>query len=324
MDQDYTHFENYEDLLAREGFRPRLEFHPQGERKMSDVLWPYKFLEKVNCGISVCRQLHYHGYLITTSDGLETGIGVDCGRKYFGLKFTRQRQRVDQEVARRQRIRAVKDMIDQLPAMVSTLAQIKADYQDLQDQKQRLMGAIGPGIYAALKQRAEKDGAKITRIVRLIGKDLEAYYATTNKPKGRQDDAPHREELIATLEGLAFVRARMKDVLITNLLEPLQALSKCKPDEVGQWKVRELQKTAKWVGEVPQNLIKVQELIAAGRRFFTSENIANLVHIGAPAGPLAQFVADLKTAEQKRTNTAPAISPVRALDSSEEKEEVNE
>lgn len=298
MDQDYPHFESYEDLLAREGFRPRLEFHPQGERNMSGVLWPYKFLEKVNCGISACRQLHFHGYLITTSDGLETGIGVDCGRKYFGLKFTRQRQLVDQEVARRQRVRAVKDMIDQLPAMVSTLAQIKADYHDLQSQKQRLMGAIGPGIYAALKQRAEKDGAKIMRSVRLTGKELEAYYATTNKPKGRQDDAPHREELIATLEGLAFIRARLKDMLITNLLEPLQALSKCKPNEVEQWKVRELQRTSKWVGEVPQSLIKAQELIAAGRLFFTSGNIANLIYIGAPAGPLTQLIADLKEVER--------------------------
>lgn len=298
MDQDYPHFESYEDLLAREGFRPRLEFHPQGERNMSGVLWPYKFLEKVNCGISACRQLHFHGYLITTSDGLETGIGVDCGRKYFGIKFTRQRQLVDQEVARRQRVRAVKDMIDQLPAMVSTLSQIKADYHDLQSQKQRLMGAIGPGIYAALKQRAEKDGAKIMRSVRLTGKELEAYYATTNKPKGRQDDAPHREELIATLEGLAFIRARLKDMLITNLLEPLQALSKCKPNEVEQWKVRELQRTSKWVGEVPQSLIKAQELIAAGRLFFTSGNIANLIHIGAPAGPLTQLIADLKEVER--------------------------
>lgn len=303
MDQDYTQFESYEDLLAREGFHPRLEFHPQSERAMKDVLWPYKFLEKVNCGISACRQLHYSGYLITTSDGLETGIGVDCGRKYFGLKFTRQRQRVDQEVARRRRIKAVQDLIGQLPSMVSRLEQIKVDYQDLQDQKQRLMGAIGPGIYAALKQRAERDDTKITRSVRLTGLDLEAYYATTNI-RGRQEDAPHREELVANLEGLAFIKARFKDMLITNLLQPLQTLSTCRPDDVADWKVRELNKTAKWVGEVPQNLIKAQELIAAGRRFFTSKNIANLVHIGAPEGPLARIVSDLKAAEQSRQTDA--------------------
>lgn len=182
---------------------------------------------------------------------------------------------------------------------------IKSDYHDLQDQKQRLMGAIGPGIYAVLKQRAEKDGAKITRSVRLTGKDLEAHYATTNRPKGRQEDAPHREELIATLEGLAFIKARMKDMLITNLLEPLHTLSKSKPDEVEQWKVRELQKTAKWVGEVPQNLIKAQELISAGRRFFSSKNIANLVHIGAPAGPLSQIIDDLKASEQVSQSSVP-------------------
>jgi hypothetical protein len=299
LEQTYPQFERYEDLLAREGFHPKLEFHPQGERAMKDVLWPYKFLDKINCGISACRQLHYSGYLITTSDGLETGIGVDCGRKYFGLKFTRQRQRVDQEVERRRRIKAVQDLIGQLPSMVTTLAKITADYQDLQDQKQRLMGAIGPGIYAVLKQRAEKDDTRITRSVLLTGLDLEAYYATNNT-MGRQADAPHREELVATLEGLAFIKARIKDMFITNLLQPLKTLSTCKVEDVEQWKVRELGKTAKWVGKVPQNLIKAQQLIAAGRRFFTSENIANLVHIGAPEGPLARIVADLKAAEQTR------------------------
>lgn len=298
MDQEYTQFETYQDLIGREGFHERLEFHPQGERQMKEVLWPYRFLEKVNCGISACRQLHYNGYLITTSDGLETGIGADCGRKYFGLRFTRQRQQVDKEVARRQRIKAVKDMLDQLPAMVNTLAQIKADYHELQDLKQRLMGAIGPGIYAVLRQRAEKDDVRITRSVRLTGKDLEAYYATNSKSKGRQDDAPYREEVVATLEGLDFIRARMKDMLVTNLLDPLQTLSKSKPSDVEQWKSRELQKTAKWVGEVPKNLIKAQDLIAAGRKFFSSENVAKLVYIGAAAGPLERVIADLKVKRQ--------------------------
>ncbi|KRP64703.1 hypothetical protein [Pseudomonas orientalis] len=300
MTENTPTIESYEDLLARKDFRPRLEFHPQGERNMKDVLWPYRFSEKVNCGISACRQLHFQGYLITTSDGFETGIGADCGRKYFGLKFTRQRQLVDKEVARRQRVKSIKDMIDQLPVMVTTLAQIKADYLDLQEMKQRLMGAIGPSIYAALKQRAEKDGARIMRSVRLTGRDLEAHYATTNKRSSRQDDAPYREEVIATLEGLPFIRARFKDMLVTNLLEPLQLLSACKTAEVEDWKVRELQKTAKWVGEVPQSLIKAQELIAAGRLFFKSENIANLVHIGAPEGPLTQIIADLKASEQTK------------------------
>lgn len=297
MDHVYSQFETYEDLMAREAFRPKLEFHPQGERKMKEVLWPYRFAEKVNCGISACRQLHYHGYLITTSDGLETGIGNDCGLKYFGVQFTRQRQRVDKEVARHQRIRSIKQMIEQLPSMVGTLTKIKADYQDLQDQKQRLMGAIGPSVYAVLKQRAEKDGSKITRTVQLTGRDLEAYYATNNKPRGRHDEAPHREEVIATLEGLAFIKARVKDMLITNLLEPLQRLSKSKPDDVEQWAGREIQKTAKWVGEVPQNLNKAQEIIDAGRRFFTSQNIGNLVYLGAPSAPLTQLIADLKSAE---------------------------
>lgn len=270
---------------------------------MKDVLWPYHFLEKAHCGISTCPQLHNHGYLITTIDGLETGIGSDCGQNIFGLKFTQQRQVVDQEVARRRRIRSVKEMIKMLPSMISSLAKIKNDYDDLQEQKQRLMDAIGPGVYAVLKQRADRDDAQIKRSVRLAGRDLAAYHATNNRSKGHQEDAPYREEIIASLEGLPFIRTCLKDMLITNLLDPLRELGKSNPDDVDLWKRGELQKTAKWVGEFPQNLIKAQEIIASGRRFFTSANVSHLIYLGASAASLKQIIADLKVSESSAPGT---------------------
>jgi hypothetical protein len=71
-------------------------------------------------------------------------------------------------------------------------------------------------------------------------------------------------------------------MLITTLLEPLQLLSACKTTEVEHWKVHELQKTAKWVAEVPQSLIKAQELIADGRLFLTARtslSLSKLAHL---------------------------------------------
>ncbi len=76
-----------------------------------------------------------------------------------------------------------------------------------------------------------------------------------------------------------------------------------RPDEVLEMGRRELAREAKWVGEVPQGIVLAEEVVAAGHRFFTGANIANLVHIGANRDVLAAMVADLKRSEEKRRAT---------------------
>lgn len=76
---------------------------------------------------------HLNGYLITTSDGHETAIGSHCGKTHFGMSFTRERQRVDQAIARRRRIESVMAMIEDMPRMIATIEVLESDYRELQE-----------------------------------------------------------------------------------------------------------------------------------------------------------------------------------------------
>lgn len=295
MDQDLVLIDTYEDLLARPAFEASLAFHPKADRRFGSVLAPYCFLERVHCGIESCHTPHLSGYLISTSDGLETAIGSHCGKKYFGMQFTRERRRVDQALARRRRIDAVMTMIADIPQMITVIEALERDYHELQDMKRRLMGAIESSVFTALKQRAARNDPVIGKEVPMTKAEADVFFETSNRKANDGKGWPTKSVHLATLDGLPFIKARFKDMLVTNLCQPIRELSKATASDVDAMKPRELAATSKWVGEVPQGILQAQEVVAEGWKFFTADNIQNLVHLGASAQTLAAMIKDLES-----------------------------
>ncbi|NNJ16787.1 hypothetical protein CSV86_017040 [Pseudomonas putida CSV86] len=283
--------DNYQELLAREAFEPSLAFHPQALRHFGAVIAPYRFLERVECGIASCRQPHLSGYLVTTSDSKETAIGIDCGKTHFGASFSRERKRVDAAVARKRRIETVTRMIERMAEVLPVVEDIHRQYRELVDLKLRLQGAIDTAVMSALKERARRDNPVIERRVAMTEAEAEVYFETNNHRPG--DGWPTKGEFLANLEGLEFFKDGAKVLLLTNLVAPISELSKTKADEVSLMKPRQLVTTAKWVGEVPLHMAKAQRVIASGHAFFKPDNLARLIHLGAAAAPLRMMIADL-------------------------------
>lgn len=293
MNNDIPELASYSELQARERFHVSLAFHPTEERRFESVLAPYVFPDKAPCGIASCHTPHLMGYLISTSDGLETNIGKDCGRKYFGKVFAKDRKRVEDAITRRRRIDSILVLQAQLPSMLDELAVIGRDYQQLKEHKQRLLGAIGEALFSHLKTRALRGEPAIVKYVPMTKAEADAHFATTNRRPGESREWPQKEVLKATLEGLLFMRARFQDMIITDLIQPIERIKKLTTEEISSMKSRQLASDAKWVGEVPVKIVRAKEVIDAGWRFFTAENLARLVHLGAPIGALESMMADL-------------------------------
>ena len=228
------------------------------------------------------------GYLITTSDGKETAIGIDCGKTFFGASFARERKRVDEAVARKLRIDTVTQMIQSMAELLPVAEDIHRQYRDLVELKQRLQGAVDLDVLSALKERARRDNSVIERRVPMTKAEAEIHFETNNRRPG--DAWPTKPEFVAHLEGLEFFKDGAKVLLLTNLVDPIRTLSKTKEAEVVLMKPRHLISTAKWVGEVPQHLAKAKRVIAAGQAFFMPKNLARLTYLGAKAAPLQLMI----------------------------------
>lgn len=293
MDQAMIALDCFEDLAKRPNFKQSLSFRPKSERGFEAVVMPYHFLDTIPCGIESCHTHHRRGYLITTTDGLETGIGGHCGRKHFGISFTMERQRIDKAVSRKRRVDSIMRARENIPALIQAVNNLKVAHKELTELKRRFMGAVGTPFYTELKQRADKKLSRITRDEPMTKEEAAAYWETTNR-KSRKD-WPTKEVLIATITGLSFFAANFKDMLVTNLILPLEEFSRQTPEDIERLQPRALQSTAKWVGRVPQDLIKAQEVVEAGHEFFTVDNMLKLVHLGADIQSLGPLIQELKT-----------------------------
>lgn len=295
MDQKPLELKSYEDLLAQEGFQESLAFHPKADRRFDKVLWPYQFLDLAPCGISSCRQKHLRGYLVQSSDGLITNIGNRCGLREFGVDFTRDRKRVDDLVAQHRREESIRATIRSLPTMITELEQIEQDYKLLSQLKNRLFGALDMSLFQHLKARANRDETTIKRMVRRTQEEMQAYLATNSNVNFERDreSIQYKEEIVAVLEGLAFIRARFKDIVDVGVITPLRNLQKTKESDIPLMTKRELMSNSKWIGELPAKMNQTRDIIAAGWRFFTRENIMKLKLLGADSKVLMLYCADL-------------------------------
>lgn len=300
LDQSAIVIDSYEELAARPGFCPSLSFHPKGDRRFGAVIAPYRFTDTIACGIESCHTQHLKGYLITTSDGQETGIGNHCGRKHFGIHFTRERKRVDEAVQRKRRIDTVMRAVSEIPAYLATVAELKADYHELTEIKRRFIDLAGWGLFNELKERADRGYAKIIKYEPMTKSEAAAYFATNNRKKSDSKDWPEKEVLVATIEGLEFIRSRFTDMLVTNLIKPLELFATMKPGDVDRMKPRALYNEAKWIGKVPTDIAKARTVIQSGRAFFAVENLLRLIHLDANIQSLAPLLKDLRESEAKR------------------------
>ena len=298
MNQLVDVIETYDDLLARPSFHASLPFHPKSDRRFGSVVAPYRFLDKIHCGIEACHTPHFSGYLITTSDGRETAIGSHCGRKYFGASFEKEKRRIDDEVRRQRRIKQVRSMLDDMSAQLVLVEALERDYRDLREKKDRLMGAIGIGLFSVLKLRAVRGQIDIEKEVPMTNEEAESFFETSNRKRTDGKGWPTKSVFVARIDGMEFLSARFKDMLVTSLITPMRELSKLTTVDIETMKPRDLTRTAKWVGEVPRSVERAQAIVKAGHDFFRSENIEKLVHLGTPLSTLTPMINDLRDEER--------------------------
>lgn len=81
-DKGLVRIETWEDVLTRPGFKTDVD--PRAV-SLKSIIGSYAFATFLPCGLSSCHTPHGRGYLVLTSDGHETNIGKDCGKKYLAL-----------------------------------------------------------------------------------------------------------------------------------------------------------------------------------------------------------------------------------------------
>lgn len=276
-----------EDFVSRPSYREVLDFGESSGRELLDVLGAYIFpdTKSVKCGIRNCRTPHRRGYLISTTDGLETNIGNVCGKKHLGAVFTqkasqyRKRQthlrNVEQIRSIRQRIKSMRHQLDSLKAAAERIAKLKI-----------ILNRSHPHLVRVLTSRSKLNDAVLRVRVPMTREEAERQYVHVAKEnadgKVQTFDAwlakgwPKKTEVAGQLSGLSFWAGDLHHTLRKELLSPAEELQKISDDEVEQLSLRKLNEYSRWAQQLDAILDRATFVVNEGERFFSAENIQRL------------------------------------------------
>lgn len=275
-----------EELRERPLYRESLNFG-DGSRQLLDILGEYSFPETkmIPCGIQGCRTPHMKGFLVVTSDGLETNIGNVCGKKHLGVNFQEKRtafrrkqfeiRNVQQVVEVKQLLGTLQPILDNLELRSGRVARLKI-----------LINKSHPQLVRLISARAKLSQVSLFKTVLMDEPEARRKYTheVESDSKGKVEAfeswfarlRPTKSVAAGTLIGLTFWKYDLNKFLrqdILNVANELNALAGAAIEGLSSLKLREY---AKWAQTLERRTHEVSLVVQEGEAFFSSENIDSL------------------------------------------------
>lgn len=281
-------------ITSRERFTSPLDFFDDGNgRSFGSIVAPYHLSgEMIKCGIKTCRTPHWHGYIITTSDNLETNIGKDCGKKHFKADFTAEMKRHDALYERKLKIERIISLKKEAPAMLRQLTDLQSQYMKLKSMRFKLRGRLSANDNQRLDIKAKSGDRLLYRYEARTSEERAAYLEAN--PSARKTGIPPKQIPVGEIDGFEFLCAQHSDEEIFNFINPLRQVCNSSQNNIATWTQASINSTHAWIGRSKTMLPAAMKLVSHGHEFFTEKNITQLSLIEIDQAALRSFINDLQ------------------------------
>jgi hypothetical protein len=274
-DKGLVVIETWDDVVRRPGFVENL--NPQ-EHSLKAILGRYMLRDSVNCGLSECHTPHGKGYLVLTTDGLETNIGHACGKKYFGVDFETLSRKLDRDITEknnRELLVTFSFRVDELRSRISLSREGDLGARRLQSLMRPLRvlsaGCPEPVVTNVLRMIKARISA-ITVSRQVSEEEAQRIEVLNNTTLPRPYEV---EERVAELDGLdaLFPENDLQILLAQEVEEPLRSFES---EDVDLMSFDALRKWVKWTANVERCLDRVEAIVVTARRLLTQRNLTPL------------------------------------------------
>jgi hypothetical protein len=275
-----------EELRERPLYQESLNFS-DGSRELLDILGEYTFPETkmIPCGIQGCRTPHMRGFLVVTTDGLETNIGNVCGKKHLGVNFQEKRTAFRQKQSEARNV-------DQIFEVKQYLATLQSSLNDLEIRSGRvarlkiLVNKTHPQLARLILGRAKLSQAKLFKTVLMDESEALRQYSHEVEPdnKGYLEPFEHwfarrrptKSASAGVLVGLNFWRYDLHQLLRQDILNTVNELNNLNDADVTQLASSDLRRYAKWAQTLEPRIHEATLVVLEGESFFSCDNIEAL------------------------------------------------
>ncbi|KTC22481.1 hypothetical protein AO392_18735 [Pseudomonas putida] len=277
-----------EDLKERENYREFLDFGENSGRELLDILGDYAFpdTKMIQCGIQGCRTPHMRGFLVLTTDGLETNIGNVCGKKHLGESFKVkkaiffQKQNEIRNVSLildlKEKIELIRPKLEDLHVRANTVVKLKMICNKAHVQLARL-----------IVERAKLDKPALTKPVPMSKAEAKGLHFHEAKEDERGEVEPFEKWFdrrrptkvvqVASLEGLLFWRFDLHQIFRQDVLNKVSELNRLDDQSLSESSSLFKREFARWGQGLDHKLATIEEVVKAGERFFALVNIESLI-----------------------------------------------
>lgn len=274
-DKGLVRLQSWADVEARPGFTPNID--PR-TAKLDRIIGSYALTPFQPCGLSTCHTPHGKGYLVTTTDGHETNIGKDCGKKYFDVEFKRLAKAYDREERnsrRRETLTALQHRIPTIEDRIAGLMDGPTGAKWISKRTKCLtdpMKGLPPSIIAIIGGVIRRRNGTLTKTRLATAQELERMRVQRQR---LQEGENYVEETVGQLDGISILYKEndLRRLLVTDM----ENLSVVKGLDVDGLKDKALRDLAKWSESIEPTLAQAEEAIAAGQRLLTQPNIRQLL-----------------------------------------------
>ncbi|KQU81080.1 MULTISPECIES: hypothetical protein [unclassified Rhizobacter] len=267
--KELVRVESWDDIVGRPGFNGNLN---PAEHVLSGIIGQYAFADRIRCGLSDCHRPHGRGYLVVTKSGVETNIGKDCGKNYFGVDFETMATQFDRDMRDKQARERLWDFTFKLDELKQRIKALRTGERgaDWVYKNSRPLVESGKGV----------PGVVIRRIADLL-RTGDSVLTTEREPTEREIDLARVQgsrpprvivEKVADIRGLEALQSQndLRQIMVVDLEEGIKEFE---PLDVDTMKSTELSRWSKWVGRIEQKLDSAAAAISSGQALLAPANL---------------------------------------------------
>lgn len=269
--------DSWDDIISRPRFKSDVD---PNNKQLKTIIGRYLFKDKIRCGLSDCHTPHNKGYIVITTDGIETNIGKDCGKKYFSVNFETEHKRFDRLVTEQENRSS-------LASFSFTIENIQERLEHLQNTKKgkwvhKFVTKLStrnpecPDEVVSMLSNMIRTRDNVLKWQRLATKEeIETIEAAEGKSTRK---ATYKEEPIAEIAGIAalYNENNLRQLLILDVGSKLDDFQK---QNIDQMSFSDLQHWTRWAGTVEATLTKAEEIIEQGHKLLDRNNLEPLLRI---------------------------------------------
>lgn len=254
--QELLRFEHPNQWRERPGWRERIKL---SEHNLTRIVGGYHLGRELwqHCGL--CDTEHGRGYVVATTEGLETQIGKDCGLKHLGAKFEELERQFTVALEAQDRMKRLRELLLQKGEMLSRAQQAMQDCD-------RAAAAV-----ADFKHKIDREPTLANVFRKAISADGSVFVDfRVSDDEFEMTRRRYRREVVARIDGHAVATTKSPKPLIQGSVLPL--VHSVTEEMLSGLTSKSLAAKSKEANEATGILIDADAYVALSKRFAGRRN----------------------------------------------------